>query len=79
MYLQVISSRPDLYCDLPQTYVVEPIALLARLRRQAGIELSAHDIKVNERLQTTAANVWAMGDCAGSPLLLLKTSSRAKD
>jgi pyruvate/2-oxoglutarate dehydrogenase complex dihydrolipoamide dehydrogenase (E3) component len=24
-------------------------------------------IKVNERLQTTAANVWAVGDCAGSP------------
>jgi pyruvate/2-oxoglutarate dehydrogenase complex dihydrolipoamide dehydrogenase (E3) component len=22
---------------------------------------------VNERLETTAANVWAMGDCAGSP------------
>ena len=24
-------------------------------------------IRVNERLQTTAANVWAVGDCAGSP------------
>ena len=24
-------------------------------------------IKVNERLQTTAAGVWAVGDCAGSP------------
>jgi pyruvate/2-oxoglutarate dehydrogenase complex dihydrolipoamide dehydrogenase (E3) component len=35
---------------------------------QAGVELNEHGyIKVNERLETTAANVWAMGDCAGSP------------
>jgi pyruvate/2-oxoglutarate dehydrogenase complex dihydrolipoamide dehydrogenase (E3) component len=35
---------------------------------KAGIQLDAHEyIKVNERLETTAENVWAMGDCAGSP------------
>jgi len=35
---------------------------------QAGVELNEHGcIRVNERLETTAANVWAMGDCAGSP------------
>jgi len=35
---------------------------------QAGVELDGHGyVKVNERLETTAANVWAMGDCAGSP------------
>jgi pyruvate/2-oxoglutarate dehydrogenase complex dihydrolipoamide dehydrogenase (E3) component len=34
----------------------------------AGIELDARRyIKVNERLETTAADVWAVGDCAGSP------------
>jgi pyruvate/2-oxoglutarate dehydrogenase complex dihydrolipoamide dehydrogenase (E3) component len=34
----------------------------------AGIELEASGyIKVNERLETTAPRVWAMGDCAGSP------------
>jgi pyruvate/2-oxoglutarate dehydrogenase complex dihydrolipoamide dehydrogenase (E3) component len=34
----------------------------------AGIELDVRGyIKVNERLQTTAPDVWAMGDCAGSP------------
>jgi pyruvate/2-oxoglutarate dehydrogenase complex dihydrolipoamide dehydrogenase (E3) component len=34
----------------------------------AGIELTASGhVKVNERLQTTAAGVWAIGDCAGSP------------
>jgi len=34
----------------------------------AGVELNEHGyIKVNDRLETTAANVWAMGDCAGSP------------
>jgi pyruvate/2-oxoglutarate dehydrogenase complex dihydrolipoamide dehydrogenase (E3) component len=35
---------------------------------KTGIELDARGyIRVNERLQTTAADVWAMGDCAGSP------------
>ena len=34
----------------------------------AGIELDARGyIRVNERLETTAAGVWAVGDCAGSP------------
>jgi pyruvate/2-oxoglutarate dehydrogenase complex dihydrolipoamide dehydrogenase (E3) component len=34
----------------------------------AGIELDARGyIKVNERLETTAPSVWAMGECAGSP------------
>jgi pyruvate/2-oxoglutarate dehydrogenase complex dihydrolipoamide dehydrogenase (E3) component len=34
----------------------------------AGVELTDHGyIKVNERLQTTASGVWAVGDCAGSP------------
>lgn len=35
---------------------------------KAGVETTAHGyIKVNERLQTTTAGVWAVGDCAGSP------------
>ena len=34
----------------------------------AGVELDARGyVKVNERLETTAPDVWAMGDCAGSP------------
>jgi pyruvate/2-oxoglutarate dehydrogenase complex dihydrolipoamide dehydrogenase (E3) component len=34
----------------------------------AGVELDPRGyIKVNERLETTAPDVWAMGDCAGSP------------
>ncbi len=34
----------------------------------AGVELDRNGyIKVNDRLETAAANVWAMGDCAGSP------------
>jgi pyruvate/2-oxoglutarate dehydrogenase complex dihydrolipoamide dehydrogenase (E3) component len=36
--------------------------------RESGIELDSRGyIKVNERLETTAPGVWAMGDCAGSP------------
>lgn len=35
---------------------------------KAGIELTEKGhIRVNDRLETTAPNVWAMGDCAGSP------------
>jgi pyruvate/2-oxoglutarate dehydrogenase complex dihydrolipoamide dehydrogenase (E3) component len=35
---------------------------------KAGVELDARGyIRVNERLQTTAPDVWAVGDCAGSP------------
>ena len=35
---------------------------------QAGIEVTqAGHIRVNDRLETTAPDVWAMGDCAGSP------------
>jgi pyruvate/2-oxoglutarate dehydrogenase complex dihydrolipoamide dehydrogenase (E3) component len=35
---------------------------------QIGVELDEHGyVKVNDRLETTASNVWAMGDCAGSP------------
>jgi pyruvate/2-oxoglutarate dehydrogenase complex dihydrolipoamide dehydrogenase (E3) component len=35
---------------------------------QASVELDARGyIRVNERLETTAPDVWAMGECAGSP------------
>ena len=35
---------------------------------QAGVELDARGyIRVNERLETTAPGVWAIGECAGSP------------
>lgn len=35
---------------------------------RAGIELTDKGhIRVNDRLETTAPNVWAMGECAGSP------------
>jgi len=35
---------------------------------RAGVEVTAAGyVKVNDRLETSAPNVWAMGDCAGSP------------
>jgi pyruvate/2-oxoglutarate dehydrogenase complex dihydrolipoamide dehydrogenase (E3) component len=34
----------------------------------AGVALDSRGyVKVNDRLETTAANVWAIGECAGSP------------
>jgi len=36
---------------------------------KTGVETDARGyIRVNERLETTAAGVWAMGECAGSPM-----------
>ena len=38
-----------------------------RPREGRGRDGRAGHVKVNERLQTTAEGVWAVGDCAGSP------------
>ena len=36
--------------------------------QEAGVEIDAHGfIVVNDRLETTAPNTWALADCAGSP------------
>src|SRR3989441_5259304 len=35
---------------------------------KAGVEVDAHGyVAVNDRLETSAPEVWALGDCAGSP------------
>src|SRR5713101_7636397 len=35
---------------------------------ETGVELDGHGyIRVNERLETTASGIWAIGECAGSP------------
>ena len=35
---------------------------------KVGVELDGHGyIRVNDRLETTVSDVWAMGECAGSP------------
>jgi pyruvate/2-oxoglutarate dehydrogenase complex dihydrolipoamide dehydrogenase (E3) component len=53
----------DLLVALGRTPNTQSIGL-----EKAGVELDAHGyIKVNDRLETTAEKVWAMGDCAGSP------------
>jgi pyruvate/2-oxoglutarate dehydrogenase complex dihydrolipoamide dehydrogenase (E3) component len=36
---------------------------------KVGVELDDHGfVRVNERLETSAPNIWALGDCAGSPM-----------
>ena len=60
------------------TRTIEGTDILAALGRtantggmgleKAGIEVTNEGhIRVNDRLETSAPNVWAMGDCAGSP------------
>lgn len=45
---------------VPNTQEIEPAT--------GGVELTERGtFRVNEHLETTAAGVWAMGDCAGSP------------
>jgi pyruvate/2-oxoglutarate dehydrogenase complex dihydrolipoamide dehydrogenase (E3) component len=35
---------------------------------KTGVEVDDHGyIRVNERLQTSAPDIWAMGECSGSP------------
>jgi pyruvate/2-oxoglutarate dehydrogenase complex dihydrolipoamide dehydrogenase (E3) component len=64
--------------DSPGERIIEGTHLLVSVGRtlntkgigleQVGVELDERGyIKVNDRLETTASNVWAMGDCAGSP------------
>ena len=53
----------DLLVALGRTPNTQSIGL-----EKAGVELDSHGyIQVNDRLETTAEKVWAMGDCAGSP------------
>jgi pyruvate/2-oxoglutarate dehydrogenase complex dihydrolipoamide dehydrogenase (E3) component len=64
--------------DSPGERIIEGTDLLVSVGRtpntkgvaleQVGIEVDERGyIRVNDRLETTASNVWAMGDCAGSP------------
>src|SRR5271166_3551871 len=58
-----IVEGSDLLVSIGRTPNTQGIGL-----EQAGIELDGRGyIKVNDRLETTTFNVWAMGDCAGSP------------
>lgn len=58
-----IIEGTDLLVSVGRTPNTKGVAL-----EQVGIEVDERGyIKVNDRLETTASNVWAMGDCAGSP------------
>jgi pyruvate/2-oxoglutarate dehydrogenase complex dihydrolipoamide dehydrogenase (E3) component len=75
----ISGERVDLQVeDEAGTRTVEGTDILAALGRtpntqgigleNAGIDITAlGHIRVNDRLETTAPNVWAVGECAGSP------------
>jgi len=75
----ISGERVDLQVeDEAGTRTVEGTDILAALGRtpntqgigleKAGIDITAlGHIRVNDRLETTAPNVWAVGECAGSP------------
>ena len=47
---------------------------------EAGVELDARGyIRVNDRLETTAPDVWAIGECAGSPQFTHVSGRRLSD
>lgn len=60
---QIILEGTDLLVATGRTPNTQGIGL-----ELAGVEITDRGhIKVNERLQTTAQDIWAVGDCAGSP------------
>ncbi len=60
---QAVIEGTDLLVAVGRTPNTQGIGL-----DEAEVEIDEHGyIKVNERLETTAAKVWAMGECAGSP------------
>ncbi len=65
-------------CSAAREHVIEASDILVATGRvpntdgiglgKAGVEVDDRGyIRVNDRLQTTAADVWAIGECAGSP------------
>lgn len=60
---QIVVEGTDLLVAIGRTPNTQDIGL-----DLAGIEITDRGyIKVNERLETTAPDIWAVGDCAGSP------------
>lgn len=70
--VKVHVSREDAEITIEGTHLLAASGRIPNTQcvglESAGVELtdSGH-IKVNERLETSAAEVWAAGDCAGSP------------
>ena len=73
------NEKPEEAADGPGKRTIEGTDILIATGRKAntqdigleraGVQLDAHGfIKVNDRLETTSENTWAMGDCAGSPM-----------
>ena len=51
------------------TCLKEALGDLSRLRRMLGVELDDRGfVRVNERLETSASDVWVLGECAGGPM-----------
>ena len=70
--VRVVADGPDGECVIEGTDLLVGVGRTPNTSgiglKQAGVRLTETDyIAVDEHLATTAASVWAMGDCAGSP------------
>jgi pyruvate/2-oxoglutarate dehydrogenase complex dihydrolipoamide dehydrogenase (E3) component len=70
--VQLIVEQEGVEISIQGTHILAAVGRVPNTRdiglELAGVELTEHGyIKVNERLETTAAGVWAVGEVAGSP------------
>ncbi len=71
-WVRMIGTRGDAELSLEGTHLLVAAGRTPNTNgiglERAGVETTERGhVKVNERLQTTAEGVWAVGDCAGSP------------
>ncbi len=70
----ILSSKEEITVDLVITAVGRQANIDDLGLEQAGITVERGRIKVNKHLETTAKNIYAIGDCIAGPMLAHKAS-----